>query len=95
MQMYPGREVVRVSALPNALADEKAMPMGSLALRLDDVTKIASALHGVLVELVEASGGEDALREQCEVALRTAKLTPLLIRDSFMRSFGEASTKLK
>lgn len=32
-QAYPGREAVRVSALPEAVADEKATPVGSFAFR--------------------------------------------------------------
>ena len=46
-QNYPGREAVRVSALPEAVADEKATPDGSYALRLDDVTKVVAAFRHV------------------------------------------------
>jgi replicative superfamily II helicase len=38
---HPGRATVRVSALPEALADQKASPAGSYALRLGEITKLA------------------------------------------------------
>ncbi len=94
-QAYPGRDAVRVSALPEAVADEKATPVGSFAFRLDEVTKVVSALRGVLVELVGAAGDHDALRERCEVALVKAKLKPAIIRDTFMKPFGKAKLKAK
>ncbi len=94
-QAYPGRDAVRVSALPEAVADEKATPVGSFAFRLDEVTKVVSALRGVLVELVGAAGDHDALRERCEVALVKAKLKPAMIRDTFMKPFGKAKLKAK
>jgi len=94
-QAYPGREAVRVSALPEAVADEKATPIGSFALRLDEVTKVVSALRAVLVELVGAAGGPEALRERCEAALIRAELKPAMIRDTFMKPFGKANPKPK
>ena len=94
-QAYPDREPVRVSALPEAIADEKATPVGSFAFRLNEVTKVVSALRGVLVELTGAGGGPDALREHCEAALVKAKLKPSMIRDSFMKPFGKAKPKAK
>ena len=94
-QSYPGREAVRVSALPEALADEKATPVGSFAFRLDEVTRVVGALRGVLVELIGASGGPESLREQCEAALVKAKLKPLSLRDTFMKPFGKAKPKPK
>jgi len=94
-QTYASREAVRVSALPEALADEKATPAGSFAFRLDEVTKVVSALRGVLVELIGASGGPDSLREQCEAALIKEKLKPTSLRDTFMRPFGKAKLKAK
>jgi replicative superfamily II helicase len=90
-QAYPGREAVRVSALPEAVADEKATPVGSFALRLAEVTKLVSALRGVLVELVGATGGPEALRDQCEAALVKAQLKPNAIRATFMKPFGKAT----
>jgi hypothetical protein len=92
-QAYAGREAVRVSALPEAVADEKATPVGSFAFRLAEVTKVVSALRGVLVELVGAGGGSDALREQCEAALVKAKLKPPMIRDGYMKPFGAFKPK--
>jgi len=94
-QAYPGRDAVRVSALPEAVADEKATPAGSFAFRLDEVTKVVSAVRGVLVELVGAAGGHDALRERCEAALVKAKLKPAIIRDTFMKPFGKAKLRAK
>ncbi len=89
-QAYPGRDAVRVSALPEAVADEKATPAGSVAFRLDEITKVVSALREVLVELTGAAGAEDALREHCEVALTKAKLKPPALKDQFMKPFGKA-----
>jgi len=94
-QAYPGRDSIRVSALPEAVADEKATPVGSFAFRLDDVTKVVGALRGVLVELVGASGDAAALREQCEAALTKAGLKPAMIRDRFMKPFGKSKLKGK
>lgn len=93
-QIYPGREAVRVSALPEAVADEKATPVGSFAFRLNDVSKLVSALRGVLVELVGATGGPEALREQCEAALVKARLKPNAIRAIYMKPFGKAKPKV-
>ena len=92
-QAYPDRESVRVSALPEALADDKATPVGSFAFRLDEVTKVVSALREILAELVGASGDVGSLREQCEAALVKAKLKPSALRDNFMKPFGKAKTK--
>ncbi|MBN4747463.1 hypothetical protein HUS70_23055, partial [Pandoraea nosoerga] len=49
--------------------------------------------RGVLVELVGAGGGSDALREQCEAALVKAKLKPPMIRDGYMKPFGAFKPK--
>jgi len=94
-QAYPGRDAVRVSALPDAVADEKATPVGSFAFQLDEVTKVVGALRRVLVELVGATGDSDALRERCEAALIKSKLKPVPIRDTFMTPFGKAKLKTK
>lgn len=94
-QTYSGREAVRVSALPDAIADEKATPAGSYAFRLDDITKVVTALRSVLVELVGAAGEDEALREQCEATLAKAKLKPAALRSTFMKPFGKASPKAK
>ena len=94
-QAYPGRDAIRVSALPEAVADEKATPAGSFAFRLDEITKVVSAFRAVLVELVGAPGGPEVLRERCEAALVRAKLKPAMIRDTFMKPFGKAKPKAK
>lgn len=92
-QTYPGRSAVRVSALPEAVADEKATPAGSFAFRLDEITKGVSALREVLVGLTGAAGGTEALREHCEAALIKAKLKPQALKDQFMKPFGKAKAK--
>ena len=89
-QVYTGRAVVRVSALPEALADKKATPAGSFALRLDDIGRMVNALRGVLIELVHARAAADDLHQRCEADLRNAKLTPEKIREDFMKPFGTA-----
>ena len=94
-QTYPEREAVRVSALPEAVAEEKATPVGSFAFRLNEVTKVVSALREVLNELVGASGGPEVLCEQCEASLINAQLKPAAIRDAFMTPFGNANSKVK
>jgi len=86
-EKYPDRESVRVSALPEAVADQKATPSGTLALRLADVTKLAGALREVLTELTVASGDETALREQCEALLVKAHLKPADLRRTFLKPF--------
>jgi replicative superfamily II helicase len=94
-QAYPGREGVRVSALPEAVADEKATPAGSFAFRLNEVTKVVGALRGVLVDLIGAPGGTEALRDHCEALLVKAKLKPAMIRDTFMKPFGKGKSNAK
>jgi hypothetical protein len=66
---YPGRESVRVSALPEPIADQKATPKGTFALRLADATRLAGAVREMLTELVALPGEEAALRERCEALL--------------------------
>src|SRR5205085_5397064 len=56
---YPGRNAVRVSALPHAVADPKASTDGSFAFRLNEITKLVGAVRGVLNDLVIASGNAD------------------------------------
>jgi replicative superfamily II helicase len=94
-QIYPGRDAVRVSALPEAIADEKATPAGSFAFRFDEITKVISALREVLIELGGATGEADALREVCEAALVRAKLKPAVLIKTFMKPFGTATAKKK
>jgi replicative superfamily II helicase len=88
---YPSRVAVRVSALPEAVADPKASTAGSYALRLDDITKLVSALRGVLSDLVVSTGTPDALRERCESALQKANLKSDGIERSFLVTFGAAA----
>lgn len=92
-QTYPGRDAIRVSALPEAVADEKATPAGSLAFRLDEITQVVNALRGVLTELIGVDGDFNALSEHCEAALTKARLKPAMIRDTFMKPFGKAQVK--
>lgn len=90
---YPGREAVRVSALPEAVADNKASTAGSYALRLGEITKLVGALRGVLSDLVASPGKADALRERCEAALQKAKLTPDGIKTTYLVTFEKAAGK--
>jgi hypothetical protein len=55
-----------VSALPEPIADQKATPKGTFALRLADVTRLAGAVREMLTELVAIAGEEAVLREQCD-----------------------------
>ena len=84
---YPDRKAIRVSALPEAVADEKATPSSTYALRLDDITKLVSSLRGVLSDLVEEVGDENALRDNCEISLKEANLKPYLIKEEFLLPF--------
>jgi replicative superfamily II helicase len=90
---YPGRSALRVSALPEAVAHEKATPVGSYALRLDDITKLVGALRQVLSELVESPGNTEVLHDRCETLLRWAKLKPESIKATFLIPFGSAQRK--
>jgi len=90
-EAYPSRDGLRVSALPKAVADPKASTAGSYALRLSDITKLVSALRGILSDLVVSTGNADALRERCEAALQKAKLKPAGIRSNFLVTFEAAS----
>ena len=91
---YPGRSAIRVSALPEAVAHEKATPVGSFALRLDDITKLVGALRQVLSELSECPGNADALRDRCEALLRAANLKPDSIKATFLVPFGSTPRKI-
>jgi replicative superfamily II helicase len=86
---YPGRDAVRVSALPEAVADAKATPAGSFALRLNEITKLVGARRGVLLELISSPGEADTLRERCETALTKAHLKPDGTKVTFLTAFGK------
>jgi hypothetical protein len=85
---YPGRDALRVSALPEAIADQKATPAGTFALRLAEITKIVGALREVLREMTVAAGDEAALCERCEELLSRSKLKPTDIRSTFLKAFS-------
>lgn len=85
---YPGRESVRVSALPEPVADKKATPIGTFALRLADATRLAGAVREILTEMVVAPGDEAALRVRCEELLKQAKLKPDGIKSTFLKPFA-------
>ena len=89
--VYPHRDAVRVSALPEAVADAKASTAGSFALRLGDINKLVGALRGLLEELVVSAGKEEALRERCEAALGKASLKPDGLRKAFLVPFSQAT----
>jgi replicative superfamily II helicase len=84
---YPGRQSVRVSALPEPVADQKATPAGTYALRLADATRLAGAAREMLAEMVTAPGDEPALRERCEELLRKGHLKADGIGNSFLKPF--------
>jgi replicative superfamily II helicase len=88
---YPSRAAVRVSALPEAVADPKASTAGSLAFRLDEITKLVVVLRSVLSDLVVSPGNADALRECCEAALQKANLSPDGIKAKFLVPFAMAA----
>jgi hypothetical protein len=86
-ETYPGRDSARVSALPEPVADQKATPAGTFALRLADVTRLAGALRELLTDLTAASGDEAALRERCEEFLSKGRLKPADIKRTFLKPF--------
>jgi replicative superfamily II helicase len=88
---YPSRTAVRVSALPEAVADPKASTDGSFAFRLNEITKLVVALRGILSDLVVAPGNADALSERCEAALLKANLKPDGIKANFLVPFAMAT----
>ena len=88
---YPERNSVRVSALPKAIADDKATTTGSYALRLGKITELVGELRNVLNQLVLGPSEPDALRERCEAALQEANLKPKAIQETFMDAFEKAS----
>ena len=73
------------------MADAKATPAGTFALRLDEITKLVGALRGVLIDLISSPGGADALRERCETALAKAHLKPDGIKATFLTAFGKTA----
>lgn len=89
--VYPKREAIRISALPEAVADAKASTAGSFAMRLDDINQLVGALRGLLEELAVSPGNDDALRERCEAALVKAHLKPDSIRKTFLVPFAKAT----
>jgi replicative superfamily II helicase len=88
---YPSRFSVRVSALPEAVADPKASTAGSWAFRLGEITKLVVALRSILSDLVVSPGNVDALREHCEAALQKANLKPDGIKANFLVPFAMAA----
>ena len=92
-ETYPNRKSKRISALPQALAESKSIPAGTLAFRLHDIDRMVGKLRDVLYNLAWGNGETHALREQCEVELLRAKLTPTDIPKEFMKPFRNASSK--
>jgi replicative superfamily II helicase len=88
-ETYPGRESVRVSALSEPIADRKATPAGTFALRLNDATRMAGALRELLTDLATAAGDEVALREHCEELLNKFRLKPADIKRTFLKPFKD------
>jgi hypothetical protein len=86
-EKYPGRDAVRVSALPEPVANVKATPAGTYALRLEEATKLAGAARELLVDLTTAPGDEAVLQVHCETHLTKANLTPNGIKASYLKPF--------
>lgn len=89
---YPTRNALRVSALPEAIADPQASTDGSFAIRLDQITRLVGATRAVLNELVAAPGSIDALRERCEAALVRNGLKPEAIKNGYLTPFASTVT---
>jgi replicative superfamily II helicase len=90
---YPDRSSVRVSALPEPIADPKASPQGTLAFRLNSIQNVKSLMRSLLVSLIDFSGDDGAILQRCEDALRAAKLTPEGLRDNHMIPFVAKKSK--
>lgn len=86
--VYPTRASVRVSALPEAVADPQASTEGSFALRLADIDRIVGGLRGVLTELIGSAGDTAVLQERCEAALVRAHLKPDALKAAFLMPFS-------
>ena len=71
------------------MADAKATPTGTFALRLNEITKLVGALRGVLLELISSPDEADTLRERRETALTKAHLKPDGIKVMFLTTFGK------
>ena len=84
---YPGHDAVRVSALPEPVADAKPAPAGTYALRLEEATKLAGAVRELLDELANTQGDEEALQERCEIMLSKSKLKPDGIKATLLKPF--------
>lgn len=90
---YDGRSSVRVSALPEPIADAKASPKGTLAFKMHDTQKMQSDLRTLLKAIVDATGDKNSLLDQCEALIQDANLTPDLIRTRRMKPFGTKKLK--
>ncbi len=88
---YPKRDSVRVSALPQAVADPKASTADTFALRFAELDKLVGTVRGVLSELVVSPGNDGTLRERCEAALIKANLKPDGIKKTFLVPFSKAT----
>jgi hypothetical protein len=86
-QTYPGRASLRVSALREALAEQKASPAGTMALRLDTLAQLSGALRRVLAALAGAEGDAAALEHNCEMLLNNESLTSAKLTTAFLIPF--------
>lgn len=84
---YPKRKAVRVSALPEAFAENKVTPDGTFALKLTDITNICIGLRRVLERLVQPGSVPISIHEECEKLIQRENLTPALIKKSFLNPF--------
>jgi hypothetical protein len=90
---YPGRSAVRISALREAVADRKATPTGTMALTLDALSRVSSALRRILETLASEDGDGAALERRCETLLGAAGLTPSAIEKTFLVPFVTSDHK--
>lgn len=84
---YPGRQSLRVSALPEPIADLKASTQGTYALKLEEVTKLVGAVRNLYVYLIGQPGDREVLQERCEAELRRTGLTPDGVKAVYLTEF--------
>ncbi|MBP1884983.1 DEAD/DEAH box helicase family protein [Sinorhizobium mexicanum] len=85
---YPGRPSLRVSALPEPVADPKASPQGTFALRLEEIGKLVGAVRNLYSYLIAQQGSREALEERCEAELKRLNLHPEGIKTAYMVQFN-------
>lgn len=85
---YRGRPAsLRVSALREAVAESKASPSGTMALKLDALAQMSGALRRVLEAISTTEGEIAALEHHCEVLLDKEGLTSTKLGQTFLVPF--------